>query len=78
MTAVKIMLPEDVERKVSELAESQHITIEELMTMALMEKLSTIRDPYLEERAKLGQREDFDAFLAQVPDVPPDDYDKLE
>ena len=78
MTAVKIMLPEEVERRVSELAESQHITIEELMTMALMEKLSSIRDPVLEERAKLGRREDFDAFMAQVPDVPPEDYDKLE
>ena len=78
MTAVKIMLPDEVERKVFELAESQHITVEELMTMALMEKLSTVRDPYLETRAEMGRRGDFDAFLAQVPDVPPDDYDKLE
>jgi predicted transcriptional regulator len=32
---------------------------------------------YLAERARNGRREDFDAFLAKVPDVPPLPNDKL-
>ena len=32
---------------------------------------------YLEERAKRGSWEKFDAALATVPDVEPEDYDKL-
>jgi hypothetical protein len=32
---------------------------------------------YLAERARRGRREDFDAFLAKVPDVPPVPGDEL-
>lgn len=77
MTTVQIALPDEVKDRVSEMAEKQHITLEQFMTMALMEKLSTIPDPYLEQRAARGKREDFEAFLALAPDVPPEDYDKL-
>ena len=78
MTTLHIAVPEDVERKVAQVARRQHISIEEFMAMALMEKLSTIPDPDLERRAGRARREDFEAFLDQVPDVPPEDYDKLE
>ena len=78
MTTVQIAIPDDVREKVSEVAEKQHITLEQLMTMALMEKLSKIPDPCLERRAARGKRSNFDAFLDLAPDVPPEDYDKLE
>ena len=78
MTAVSIMLPEDVKEKVTQVAELHHETLEEFMVIALMEKLSKLPDPYLEARAARGKREDFEAFLALVPDVPPPDYDRIE
>ena len=78
MTTLHITVPEDVERKVGRVTRRQHISMEEFMTMALMEKLSTIPDPELQRRAKRASRKGFEAFLALVPDVPPDDFDKLE
>ncbi|MDM8549459.1 hypothetical protein QUF72_05240 [Desulfobacterales bacterium HSG2] len=36
-----------------------------------------IPDPYLEERAARATGEGFSHVLSQVPDVPPDDYDRL-
>lgn len=77
MTTVQIALPDEVKDRISAMAEKQHITLEQFMTMALMEKLSTIPAPYLEQRAARGKREDFEAFLAQVPDVEPEERDKL-
>ena len=78
MTTVQISLPDAVKRKVSRIASQQHVTLQELMTMALMEKLSTIPDPRLERRAAHGKREDFDAVLNMIPDVPPAAEDRLE
>jgi len=78
MTTLQITLTDDVGQKVSEVAESQHLSIEELMTIALMEKMSSIPDPVLERRAARGRREDFDTFMAHVPDVPADEHDRLD
>ena len=79
MTALHVMVPEDVQQKAREVADQEHITLDELTTQALMEKLSAmIPDPYLEARAKRGDRKKFFEVLAGVPDVPPDDYDRIE
>ena len=78
MTTLHITVPEEVERKVARVVERQHISLEEFMAMALMEKLSTIPDRDLERRARRAKPEDFEAFLDLVPDVPPDDRDRLD
>jgi len=49
-----------------------------VVTIALMRELAKLPDPELERRAARGRRADFDAFLAQVPDVPPEDRDRLK
>ena len=47
--------------------------------MAFDEELAIlIKDPYLEARAQRGSWKKFKEALDQIPDVPPDDYDKLE
>ena len=40
-----------------------------------MSALATVE--YLEERARRGSRQKFEAVLANVPDVEPEEYDKL-
>ncbi len=40
-----------------------------------MSALMTVE--YLEERARRGSREKYDAVLEKVPDVEPEDYDRL-
>ena len=78
MTAVQIMMPEQVKRKVAEVAHRRHVSFDKVVTMALMRELAKLPDQELERRAARGRRAGFDAFMAQVPDVPPEDYDKLE
>jgi predicted nucleic acid-binding protein len=78
MTTLQITVRDDVKERVTAVAEKQHISLEDFTTMALMEKLSTLPDLALEQRAARGNRKDFDAFLDLAPDVPPEDYDKLE
>jgi quercetin dioxygenase-like cupin family protein len=42
-----------------------------------VEVFAPVRDDYLEARAARGSREAYDAALAKVPDVEPEEYDKL-
>jgi len=78
MTAVQIMMPEQVKRKVKEVAHRRHTSFDKVVTIALMRELAKLPDPELERRAARGQRKAFEAFMAKVPDVPPDDYDRLD
>lgn len=54
------------------------LSCQERQSIALMNGVARLPDPELEHRAACGRLEDFNAFLAQVPDVPPEDYDKLK
>jgi predicted transcriptional regulator len=78
MTTLQLTLPDEVKNKVAEVAERQHVTLQAFMTMALMEKLSSIPDPDMEDRAARSDQKDFDEFLASIPDVPPDAHDRLD
>ena len=76
MTTIQVTMPEDIEAKAEEVARQQRMSLDEFMTLALVEKLSAaVPDKYLEERARRGNRKAFDEFMSAVPDAPPDDYD---
>ena len=56
----------------------QNIPIDEIIAASLAQKLfRIIPDPYLEERAKRATGEGFSMVLSQIPDVHPEDYDRL-
>jgi hypothetical protein len=79
MTKMHVLVPDDVKTKAEEVAEENHMSLDELTSMALIEKLSSmVKDPYLEARAKRADWNKFRAALAMVPDVPPEDYDRLD
>jgi len=79
MTTLQVMIPDDVRDKVEKLAQDEHISMDEFTTLALIQRLGArIPDPYLEERAKRGNPQRLREILAQVPDVPPDDDDRLD
>jgi hypothetical protein len=60
------------------MAKRDGISIDQFIALATAEKLSALMtSDYLEERAKRGNREAFDAALADVPAVEPEPYDKL-
>lgn len=78
MSAIHLELPDEVHRRAAELAEQKHMPLDRLLIVALVEKLSTLfPDPTLEERARRGTWEGFDEFMKGVPDVEPEDYDRL-
>ena len=61
-----------------ELAEREGISVEQFIATAVAEKMAALMtESYLAERAKGGSRASYEAVLAQVPDVEPEEYDKL-
>ncbi len=78
MTELDINLPEKWHQKVYEVSKMNNIPIDEIIAASLANKLyKIIPDPYLEERAKRATGEGFSIVLSQVPDVLPEEYDKI-
>ena len=78
MSALSIRLPASLHDRVRELAAREGISINQLIAVALAEKMSALMTAeYLESRAQRGTREKFLAALARVPDVEPALQDRL-
>jgi hypothetical protein len=78
MTELKIKLPDKLYQKAYEISKIQKIPLDEIIASSLAQKLfRIIPDPYLEKRAKQATGKGLSIVLSQVPDVPPEDYDKL-
>jgi hypothetical protein len=53
-------------------------SINQLISSAVAEKLAALlTEEYLEARAKRGNRKKFEAALRTVPDVEPEEFDRL-
>jgi predicted transcriptional regulator len=78
MGALSLRLPESLHQKLGEIAEREGISINQLITSAVAEKMSALMtEEYLAARAKRGSRRKFEAVLGKVPDVAPEDFDRL-
>lgn len=78
MSAIQIELPKPVHERAKKLARRQAMSLDRLMVVALVEKLSAVfPDTALEERARRGSRNGFDKFMNGIPDVEPEEFDKL-
>ncbi|MEI7844625.1 MAG: toxin-antitoxin system HicB family antitoxin [Chloroflexota bacterium] len=78
MSTLSLRLPESLHKSARELAKKEKISINQLVTLALAEKVSAIgAQEYLEKRAKRASESKFDAAMAKVADVAPPDYDSL-
>lgn len=78
MSTISLRLPDSLHKQVRKLAEKESVSINQLITLALAEKLSALMtEEYLEERAKRGSRKKFERAMAKVPKVKPDEYDRL-
>jgi len=79
MSALSLRLPESLHRKLSELAEKEGISINQLINSAVAEKMSALMtEEYLKKRAGRGKRRNFEAALARVRDVEPAPEDRFE
>lgn len=77
MTTLSVRLPEHVHQQLKELARQEGVSINQLITLAVVEKMTALRtEDYLRERAERfvasgGTRETFLAILDKAPNSPP-------
>jgi len=78
MRLLIIRLPESLHRKLAEVAKSEGISINQLINSAVAEKMSALMtEDYLQSRARRGSKRKFAAVLAKVPDVEPEESDRI-
>lgn len=78
MGALSLRLPESLHRKLGEVAERDGVSINQWISSAVAEKMSAqLAQDYIAERAKRASRKKFDAILAKVPDVEPEEADRI-
>ncbi len=78
MSTLSLRLPESLHKSARALAKKENISINQLVTLALAEKLSALgAEDYLEKRAKRASKAKFDKAMAKVAKVEPPKYDRL-
>jgi hypothetical protein len=77
MSALSIRLPESLHKNAKVYASQEGISVNQLISTALAEKLSALAtQDYLEQRAARGSRDKFMAAMAQVPQAEPEPMDR--
>lgn len=78
MKTLSIRLPESVHRKLRDMADKEGVSMNQFISLAVSEKISALLTvDYLNERAAKADPKQFKELLSRVPDVAPDDVDKL-
>ncbi len=78
MSTLSVRLPESLHKKIKELAEKEGVSMNQFITLAVSEKMSALLTiDYLKERAENASKQKFKNIMDQVPDVEPEEYDKL-
>jgi len=79
MSALSLRLPESLHTAAKNLAKKEHISINQLITLALAEKISSLEtEDYLAARAKKGNRSNYLKILKMAPNSAPDAKDKIK
>ena len=72
MSTLSLRLPVSLHRKLSDLAENEGVSLNQLISSAAAEKVAALMtQEYLLNRASRASRDKFDAVLARVPKVAP-------
>ncbi|HEV7924113.1 MAG TPA: ribbon-helix-helix protein, CopG family [Verrucomicrobiae bacterium] len=72
MSTVTIQLPESLKKTIEELAAREGYSVSQFMASAAGEKLAVVMTmDYMRREAAAGRREDFEKYLASVPDATP-------
>jgi predicted transcriptional regulator len=78
MSTLSVRLPESVHKKLKELAKKEGVSMNQFISLAVSDKLSALLTvDYLKKRAKRGSRKAFEDILSEVPDVEPEEFDRL-
>jgi predicted transcriptional regulator len=78
MTTMNVKLPDSLVKQAQEMAEKEEVTLDQLVSSALAEKVAAWRTVgYLQARGARGDRERFEKAMSKVPDLEPDEHDRL-
>jgi hypothetical protein len=73
-----LRLPESLHELLRELAKRENVSMNQLITLALAEKISALAtEDYIRDRAAGGERDKFEQAMAKVADVEPLAHDAL-
>ena len=79
MSTLTVELPESLKENIEALAAAEGYTVSQFMASAAGEKLAVVLTmDYLRREANAGRRDDFEKYLAAVPDVAPSENDRVE
>jgi predicted transcriptional regulator len=79
MSTMSIRLPESLHKRLRELAKRENVSMNQLITLALAEKVSALDTiDYLSERTNRADRSSFERALAKVADKKPGYGDEIE
>ncbi len=78
MSTISLRLPNYLHKTIRALAQEEKVSINQFIILAVAEKISALMtEGYLEKRAARGDRAKFEAAMAKVPNVEPEEYDRL-
>jgi hypothetical protein len=79
MSNIRLRLPESLHKQVREIAAREKVSINQLITTALAEKLAALMAvEYLEERGARGDRAAFERVMGKVRPAPPEPGDEAD
>lgn len=79
MSTLTFQLPESLKKQIEALAAKEGYSVSQFLASAAGEKLAVVLTmDYLRREAEAGRREDFDRYLAAVPDAAPAAGDVVE
>ncbi len=78
MSTLSLRLPDSLHNKIREFSKEEGISINQFITSAASEKISAFATlDYLEMRAKRADKKKFEKALSKVPNIEPEEYDRL-
>jgi hypothetical protein len=78
VSTLNVNIPESLYRRAQSLAQDDGVPLDQFIATALAEKVAVLdADNYIRARATRGSREKFDRVMSKVPDVEPEEHDRL-
>jgi hypothetical protein len=77
MAKIEVDLPDPLFDKMRQLAEHDNITIDQFIMQAVSEKVASLYEAYLTERAQHSDRTKFERALSKIRDTEPEEWDRL-
>ncbi len=78
MSTLSLRLPESLHKRIKEFSRKEGISINQFIASAASEKMSALATlDYLEMRAKRADKKKFEQALSKIPNVEPEEFDRL-